>query len=146
MPYSYAPVINSILGLQFGLSVANSIAALTGNGYTIDYYDNSEVCLLNVSSMNYLWDNAVLQYSTAGGLNGACFYYSSPSYDISRYTGLYTTLCGQFGSPASNNNVSGVLHTSWFDKTGNNFITLSFGSGGGSGSGYYTTLSFGTDN
>ena len=146
VPRSYAPVINSVLGLRFGISVANSIALLSGNGYTINYYDDYEVCLRNVSNMNYLWDNAILQYSTAGGLSGVCFYYSSPIYDISRYSGLYNTLCGQFGSPATSRNVSGVLHTSWFDKTGNNFITLSFGSGTSSGSGYCTTLSFGTGN
>ena len=146
VPYRYAPVINSILGLQFGLSVANSIATLINNGYTIDYYDNTEVSLINVRNMNYLWDNAILQYNSAGRFNGACFYYSSPIYDLSRYTGLYNTLCGQFGSPVSNSNVSGIIHTSWFDKTGNNFITLSFGSGTGTGSGYYTTLSFGTNN
>lgn len=146
-PYRYAPILSTVLGLNFGVTISSSINLLNAGGYYIDGYNNNEVYLRNVYNMNYTWNDAILYYNAYGQLANVCFYYSSASYDRIRYNDLYYTLCRDFGSPAIQNQNGVTVQTSWLDRTGNHFITLSFdyGTSFGGTSRYYTTLTFGTN-
>ncbi len=147
VPYRNAPVINAILGLRFGVSLINSIASLSRGGYDIDGYNNSEVYLRNVYEMGYRWEDAILYYDSLRQLVNVSFYESLAYYDMGRYNNLYYQLCNEYGSPAVMQNIDGGMSTSWYDRYGNNFVTLSFGYGtafGGS-SRYYTTLVYGNN-
>ena len=43
VPYHSAPVLNTFIGLSFGLSFSNSIHLLWSNGYDIDGYGETEI-------------------------------------------------------------------------------------------------------
>ena len=145
VPYSNAPVINAILGLRFGMSLANSLVELSNSSYSIDGYNDSEVYLRNVSSMHYYWDDAILYYDSARRLSSISFYNSTFYNSTSRYDSLYSELCEEYGIPAVRNSNGSSMEVSWYDRTGNNFVTLSYyyGESYGGSSRYYTTLTFG---
>lgn len=132
------PIFRTILGVTLGTALDLSINSLLGAGYTITNYGPNVVYLTDVPQMNLLWPNAALYY-TNGILSGSQFTYATPYYDMSRYNMLYNTLSSQYGYPVQNNNLAGVITSTWFGA-GNRYVTLEFNPLNGQ---YYTTLSFG---
>ncbi len=132
------PAFRSVLGINFGLSLALSLQSLRASKYVVSGYGGNEVYLTNVPIQGYYWPEATLYYSN-GGLAGSQFVYATPGYDMARYNGVYNSLYNAYGAPVS---VNGAQVT-WFGGN-NEFITLNFSpvySGGTSR--FYTTLSFG---
>ena len=143
-PYDHAPILRTVLGLEFGYRIYTSIDRLRNTGYFIDGYSDHEVYLRNVKELGYKWEDAILYYSR-GGLTNVSFYYSSHKHSTKRYDKLYKRLCREYGPPVMYTSRHNMMEASWFDGSGRNFVTLSFKyerSFGGS-SRYYTTLTYG---
>lgn len=143
-PYDHAPILRTVLGLEFGYRIYTSIDRLRNTGYFIDGYSDHEVYLRNVKELGYKWEDAILYYSR-GGLTNVSFYYSSHKHCTKRYDKLYKRLCREYGRPVMYTSRHNMMEASWFDGSGRNFVTLSFKyerSFGGS-SRYYTTLTYG---
>lgn len=143
-PYDHAPILRTVLGLEFGYRIYTSIDRLRNTGYFIDGYSDHEVYLRNVKELGYKWEDAILYYSR-GGLTNVSFYYSSHKHSTKRYDKLYKRLCREYGRPVMYTSRHNMMEASWFDGSGRNFVTLSFKyerSFGGS-SRYYTTLTYG---
>lgn len=143
-PYDHAPILRTVLGLEFGFRIYTCIDRLRNTGYFIDGYSDHEVYLRNVKELGYKWEDAILYYSR-GGLTNVSFYYSSHKHSTKRYDKLYKRLCREYGHPVMYTSRHNMMEASWFDGSGRNFVTLSFKyerSFGGS-SRYYTTLTYG---
>ncbi len=143
-PYDHAPILRTVLGLEFGFRIYTCIDRLRNTGYFIDGYSDHEVYLRNVKELGYKWEDAILYYSR-GGLTNVSFYYSSHKHSTKRYDKLYKRLCREYGRPVMYTSRHNMMEASWFDGSGRNFVTLSFKyerSFGGS-SRYYTTLTYG---
>lgn len=143
-PYSSAPILSSILGLAFGTSINISINSLQRSGYYIDGYSNDEVYLRNVYEMNYSWDDGVVIYS-GGGMQSVRLYQSTYGYDMSRYDNLYSTLCAQYGLPATTNYSNSNREATWYDRNGSHYVSLAYSymTSDGGYPRYYTILSYG---
>ena len=137
-PAHRVPVIGGILGLTFGTAINASLDYLFNNGFTVDGYVNDVVYLRNVPVLNYVWTDGALYYG-ANGLDVSSFYYSTPSYDMSRYNNEYLGLVTSYGAPVSATRQGGVVTSTWFGGN-NGYITLSFGASNGR---YLTTLTMG---
>lgn len=137
-PGRRVPAFRSILGVNFGLSLALSLQSLRASNYMVSGYDGNEVYLTNVPMHGYYWPSATMYYNN-GGLVGSQFVYTSNGYDMARYNGVYNSLYNAYGAPV----VTNGAQVTWFGGN-NEFITLNFMpvvSGGTSR--FYTTLSFG---
>ena len=141
-PAGRVPLIRGILGLTFGTAINLSLDYLFNAGYNVDGYTNDIVYLRNVSAMNYVWTDAALYYGNAG-LDASSFYYSTPTYNLSRYNNVYNSLVATYGAPVSVNNTVNSMTATWFGGN-NGYVTLSFGANNiGSNLRYLTTLTFG---
>ena len=145
VPYYKAPVLDVILGLRFGLSVRVSLDNLYYGGYHLDGYDNEKVYLRNVKYLGVHWDDVIVYYDRYDRMNNISFYDSSSGYSTRRYNKLYRKLCREYGRPAVSHNYGNEFEVSWWDRYGEHFVTLSFGSKNSFGgpSRYYTTLTIG---
>lgn len=142
-PYRGCPVINSILGITFGTTIAVSLDYLFNQGYTVDGYNRDVVYLRDVSEMSYFWPDATLYYNSTG-LERSEFIYSTGYNDNSRYNNLYTSLVAQYGSPVSYRHNGNTSCVTWFGYN-NGYISLEYrpmytNSGALR---YYTTLTYG---
>ena len=142
-PCPTAPIISSIFGLPFGVSINVSLGTLRNGGYYIDGYGSDVVYLRNVSQMGFYWDDAVINYDNRG-LATITLYDSTYGYNTTRYNSLYNDICMQYGLPAYNT-YGGETTAIWYDRYGNNYISLSYKymSAFGGGYRYYTILSYG---
>lgn len=145
VPYSKAPILNTFLGLSFGLSLNNSINLLWSSGYDIDGYSDREIYLRDVKELGYRWEDAIAYYDWTGRLTSISFSDSSSRFNLSRYNKLQRKLSQLYGPPANSYQVDNMLQTAWFDRFGEHFITLSYElqTSFGGQSRYYTTLSYG---
>lgn len=134
--YSSYPTIAGVLGLRWGTSFGNALNYLYYNGYYIDGFENSIVYLTDVELMDYDWDDVMLQFDGNDNLDYVEFAYWTPSYDTSRFFGLYNYLCSIYGSPVSFNNSM----YSWYGGDGIGFVNLGYQNGGDI---FYTVLAFG---
>ena len=143
LPCPTAPIISSIFGLPFGVSINVSLGTLRNGGYYIDGYGSDVVYLRNVSQMGFYWDDAVINYDNRG-LATITLYDSTYGYNTTRYNSLYNDICMQYGLPAYNT-YGGETTAIWYDRYGNNYISLSYKymSAFGGGYRYYTILSYG---
>lgn len=134
---------STILGVTLGSAINFTINALINSGYNVTGYDNSAVYVTNVPMLNMMWPDATLYYGN-GGLCGSEFVYSTPVYNLNRYSSTYNSLIAAYGSPVSVSNSNGVMTSTWWGS-GNQFIILSFSSGiaGNGSTRFFTTLSFG---
>ena len=141
-PCPTAPIISSIFGLPFGVSINVSLGTLRNGGYYIDGYGSDVVYLRNVSQMGFYWDDAVINYDNRG-LATITLYDSTYGYNTTRYNSLYNDICMQYGLPAYNT-YGGETTAIWYDRYGNNYISLSYKYMSAFGGGYrYTILSYG---
>ena len=142
-PCPTAPIISSIFGLPFGVSINVGLGTLRNGGYYIDGYGSDVVYLRNVSQMGFYWDDAVINYDNRG-LATITLYDSTYGYNTTRYNSLYNDICMQYGLPAYNT-YGGETTAIWYDRYGNNYISLSYKymSAFGGGYRYYTILSYG---
>ena len=142
-PCPTAPIISSIFGLPFGVSINVSLGTLRNGGYYIDGYGSDVVYLRNVSQMGVYWDDAVANYDNRG-VSTITLYDSTYGYNTTRYNSLYNDICMQYGLPAYNT-YGGETTAIWYDRYGNNYISLSYKymSAFGGGYRYYTILSYG---
>ncbi len=122
-PYDHAPILRTVLGLEFGYRIYTSIDRLRNTGYFIDGYSDHEVYLRNVKELGYKWEDAILYYSR-GGLTNVSFYYSSHKHSTKRYDKLYKRLCREYGRPVMYTSRHNMMEASWFDGSGRNFVTL----------------------
>ena len=145
VPYRNAPILGSILGLTFGITINNSISLLATTGYTVDGYANREVYLRDVNELNYIWPDAILYYDTRGCLSNMSFYYSTTGYDMARYNNIYSQLCYTYGAPATRNSAGGGISASWYDRNARHFITLTYDQQPSDGGFYrfFTSLTYG---
>ena len=134
--YSSYPTIAGVLGLRWGTSFGNALNYLYYNGYYIDGFENSIVYLTDVELLDYEWDDVMLQFDGNNNLDYVEFAYWTPSYDTSRFFGLYNYLCSIYGSPVSFNNSM----YSWYGGDGIGFVNLGYQNGGDI---FYTVLAFG---
>ena len=134
--YSSYPTIAGVLGLRWGTSFINSLNYLYYCGYEIDGFENNIVYLTDVELMDYDWDDVMLQFDGNDNLDYVEFAYWTPSYDTSRFFGLYNYLCSIYGSPVSFNNSM----YSWYGGDGIGFVNLGYQNGGDI---FYTVLAFG---
>ena len=123
-PCPTAPIISSIFGLPFGVSINVSLGTLRNGGYYIDGYGSDVVYLRNVSQMGFYWDDAVINYDNRG-LATITLYDSTYGYNTTRYNSLYNDICMQYGLPAYNT-YGGETTAIWYDRYGNNYISLSY--------------------
>lgn len=127
-----------VIGTTFNVS----LNYLLNNGYNVSGYGNDVIYLDNVSQMNYMWPNAILNYS-GGMLTSSQYIYSTTWQNTSRYHALYNAFCRQYGAPASVNNSGMYMSASWFGYDGR-FVTIQYSPGSNAmGSCFYTTLTFG---
>lgn len=144
-PYHGAPVISTILGITIGTAINATINSLLNRGYAVTGYSDNAVYINNVTQLNLLWPAATLYYNDMGGLAASEFMYSTAYYDMARYNIAYQSLMGNYGAPASVNQLSGGgVQANWWGNNGQ-FISLSFGPQYATNGSmrYYTTLSFG---
>ena len=134
--YSSYPTIAGVLGLRWGTSFGNALNYLYYNGYYIDGFENSIVYLTDVELLDYDWDDVMLQFDGNNNLDYVEFAYWTPSYDTSRFFGLYNYLCSIYGSPVSFNNSM----YSWYGGDGIGYVNLGYQNGGDV---FYTVLAFG---
>lgn len=142
-PHYWRP-FHSVLGIAFGTAINLSVNALINNGYTVSSYNTNSVFVNNVPMLNMMWPDAILFYNDIGGLCGSRFMYSTGFYDMTRYNMAYTSLVNSYGAPASIQNTSSGMETTWWG-TGNQFIRLTYSPQYNDYGDvrYYTTLSFG---
>ena len=134
--YSSYPTIAGVLGLRWGTSFGNALNYLYYNGYYIDGFENSIVYLTDVELLDYDWDDVMLQFDGNNNLDYVEFAYWTPSYDTSRFFGLYNYLCSIYGSPVSFTNSM----YSWYGGDGIGYVNLGYQNGGDV---FYTVLAFG---
>jgi len=135
-PYASAPIIDRILGLNFGTLFDISLDYLYYNGYEIDGYADNIIYLRNVRLLNYLWDDVMLCYDSYNQLVNAQFVFQTSYYDRYRYERIYRSLCRVYGNPFTNDH--GAL--SWYGGKNTGWVTLAMHDNLGH---YYTTLSIG---
>ena len=135
-PYTGAPIIDRILGLQFGTLFDTSIEYLYYNGYEIDGYADHVIYLRNVALIHHLWDDVMLCFDADNRLVNAQFIYHSSYDDRYRYRRVYNSLTKVYGSPITNDS-RGI---SWYGGGCNGWITLSTHTNLGH---HYMTLSIG---
>lgn len=141
-PGSVAKFRNTILGLNFGISLTNSLNYLYNSNYTVDGYGNNEVYLRNVNEMNYTWTDATLFYS-GGTLYQSMFYESTIGYNTSRYYGVFNSLRSLYGNPVSSSNNNRNLSATWWCSAGE-YITLEYTQlNSSNGYRYFTILTYG---
>lgn len=137
-PGRRVPAFRSILGVNFGLSLALSLQSLRASNCMVRGYDGNEVYLTNVPMQGYYWPSATMFYSN-GGLVGSQFVYTSNGYDMARYNGVYNSLYNAYGAPV----VTNGTQVTWFGGN-NEYITLNFMPVVAGGASHFcTTLSFG---
>ena len=125
-PNFRGPSFATILGVALGTALYNSVNALIAEGYNVDGYQNGVVYLRDVNQYNYYWPDATLRYNDAGNLIGSEYIYSTPIYDVARYSNLYNTLYSQYGMPASSIGPGGgALSATWFGPN-QCYITLEY--------------------
>ena len=134
--YSSYPTIAGVLGLRWGTSFGNALNYLYYNGYYIDGFENSIVYLTDVELLDYDSDDVMLQFDGNNNLDYVEFAYWTPSYDTSRFFGLYNYLCSIYGSPVSFTNSM----YSWYGGDGIGYVNLGYQNGGDV---FYTVLAFG---
>ncbi len=134
--YSSYPTIAGVLGLRWGTSFGNALNYLYYNGYYIDGFENSIVYLTDVELLDYDWDDVMLQFDGNNNLDYVEFAYWTPSYDTSRFFGLYNYLCSIYGSPVSFTNSM----YSWYGGDGIGYVNLGYQNDGDV---FYTVLAFG---
>ena len=138
-PYVKAPIINSILGLAFGIAYNASLDYLYNRGYSIDGYDNGNIYLRDVREMGYNWEDGILSYNQNGRLYSAQFVSSLGYENPNRYRNLYNNLCIQYGNPIEGGNNT----YTWFGRNGESYVTLQYYSQYTNGySRFYTTLTY----
>lgn len=141
--YAYAPTIDNILGMVFGMAYNASLDYLYNNGYSVDGYNNGKVYLRNVSELGYYWEDGILSYDNYGRLNVVQFATSDAYNDTRRFNDLYDTLCRRYGAPVYYRNDYNNRECSWFGAGGRSYVTLQFGLNNIDGYyRYYTTLTY----
>ena len=135
-PYAGAPLIDRILGMNFGMLFDLSLDYLYYNGYEIDGYADHVIYLRNVRLLNYLWDDVMLCYDSHNQLVNAQFVFLSSSYGRNHFNRIYNSLCRVYGYPFTNNDGS----YSWYGGNNTGWVTLSSHHNLGHS---YTTLSIG---
>ena len=136
-PYPGAPIIDRILGINFGTLYYTSLDYLYYNGYEIDGYADHIIYLRNVNLLDYNWDDVMLIYDDYDRLVNAQFIYHSSRYTRTRYERIYKNLCRVYGRPVASNR-EGI---SWYGGSKTGWVTLSMRNDGGRN--YYTILSIG---
>lgn len=144
-PYYNAPVINNILGLTFGMAYVASLDYLFNKGYNVDGYNANTVYLRDVRQMMFVWDDATLNYSSAGYLDSMQFVNSTSYDDTSRYDSLYNEFCKEYGSPVSISNTQRGMQATWFGRDSRSYITIEYQASYSSSNylRYYTVLTYG---
>ena len=132
-PYAGAPVIDRILGINFGSLFDISLNYLYTNNYYIDGYDRDIIYLRDVRMLNLLWPDVMLCYDSYGRLANAQFIISTGYADRSRYNRLYHDLCAVYGPPISVD----VNGATWFGGNTTGYVTLTAAMNGAR---FYTTL------
>lgn len=131
-----------MLGLNFGVTISNSLNFLNSSNYSVDGYDTDCVYLRNVTEMNYRWDDATLYYAN-GYLTQSRFYDSSIGYNTSAFYRVMNYIKKRYGQPATVSNRRNSLNATWFGP-GNEYITLEYRMlNASSGYRYYTILTIG---
>ncbi len=125
-PVHRGPSFSTILGVAIGTALANTVNALISNGYYVDGYQNGAVYLRDVTQYNYFWPDATLRYNSAGVLVGSEYMFTTPAYDLARYSGLYNQMYALYGIPAITSSPgSGKLSATWFGPN-NCYITVQY--------------------
>ena len=135
-PYYGAPIIDRILGLNFGTLFDVSLDYLYYNGYEIDGYADHIIYLRDVRLLSQLWDDVMLCYDSHNRLVNAQFVFQTSYYDRTRYDRVYNSLCRVYGYPVTNDD--GTL--SWYGGNSTGWVTLAMHDNLGH---CYTTLSIG---
>ena len=135
-PYYGAPIIDRILGLNFGTLFDVSLDYLYYNGYEIDGYADHIIYLRDVRLLNQLWEDVMLCYDSYDRLVNAQFVFQTSYYDRARYNRIYNSLCRVYGYPFTNDD--GTL--SWYGGNSTGWVTLAMHDNLGH---CYTTLSIG---
>lgn len=143
-PSGNMPNFGSILCVNLGWTIANSINALINNNYNIAGYTDDCIYLTNISMFNQIWPNVTLYYDN-GYLDCSLFSFASNIYDPARYYYVMNTLTNTYGAPISTQTLSGNgMCATWWGYN-NTYIRLSFYPEyvPGTGTRYFTTLSLG---
>ena len=141
-PGAVAKFRNTLLGLNFGITMANSLNYLYNSSYSVDGYGSNEVYLRNVNEMNYTWTDATLFYNNRA-LYQSMFYESTIGYNTSRYYGVYNSLRSLYGNPATRSNNGRNLSATWWCYDGE-YITLEYSQlNSSNGYRYFTILTYG---
>ena len=136
------PLVNSFLGLTFGMAFNSALDYLYNGSYIVDGYGQQEVYVRNVRELNFTWDDATLYFQN-GMLVRSQFYDSSYGYNSSRYGTLYNRLMAMYGAPASYNNMGNGMSATWFGYSGD-YVTLEYTMmSTSSGYRYFTILTYG---
>lgn len=124
-PVHRGPSFATVLGIALGTALYNSVNDLIAAGYTVDGYQDGVVYLRDLNQYNYFWPDATLRYDN-GYLVGSEYMYTTPMYDLSRYTGVYNYMYSMYGAPVSVAPPgSGTMTATWFGP-GQCYITLEY--------------------
>ncbi len=142
-PTRRVPFVRALFGLSFGMVVNQSLQQLRTAGYSIDGYDDKLLYLNNIREFGYLWPEGVVSY-VDGYVARTQLFYSTPGYNRSRYNSIYSQLSRQYGVPLRSVLPGNGMQATWFASDGS-YIQLEFSAMNtyGSGSRYFTTLTFG---
>lgn len=142
-PTRRVPFVRALFGLSFGMVVNQSLQQLRTAGYSIDGYDDNLLYLNNIREFGYLWPEGVVSY-VDGYVARTQLFYSTPGYNRSRYNSIYSQLSRQYGVPLRSVLPGNGMQATWFASDGS-YIQLEFSAMNtyGSGSRYFTTLTFG---
>ena len=140
-PHYYRPLnfaFVDFLGVAIGSSIAYSLDRLRYSNYSIVAYDDGAIYLRDINELGYYWPDATFYYDN-GYLVASEYIYSTGYDTISRYNGVFNTICRRYGAPVRGNGYSAT----WYGNSG--YITLSYRSDIAFG-GYrrfYTTVTYG---
>lgn len=124
-PVRRGPSFGTILGVALGTALYNSVNSLINAGYYVDGYQDGMVYLRDINQYNYFWPDATLRYDN-GVLIGSEYMYTTPGYDLARYSAIYNEMYGLYGVPAmSSGPGTGILSATWFGPN-QCYITVEF--------------------
>lgn len=137
--------IKSVLGLAFYSTISNGLTYLYNNNYYIDGYDDNTVYLREVTELDLVWEDVVMNYSS-GELTSVQFIYSTEYDDNSRYNVVYNQLCSLYGDPVvlSYNAYTPSGYAAWYGCEDLNYATVEYYSDYATDGSvrYYTVLSY----
>jgi len=134
------PVLNAILGINFGTFIDYSINDLYLAGYNVNGYADNAIYLTGVKQWGVKWPSVTI-FCNNGVMSGANFQYYDPRNDMRKFNQVYHNFYNMYGYPVQEMMPNLYSRTvSWWDGSQNTYITLQYGPRSDGYGGFYTNL------